>query len=63
MKGQGKKLSDFLIDRKVPLDRKGEVLVIADGDAIIWVCGMRLDERYRVEKDTGRILRMEYRPL
>ena len=63
MKGQEKKLSDFLIDRKVPLDRKGEVLVIADGDAIIWVCGMRLDERYRVEKDTGRILRMEYRPL
>lgn len=62
MKGQEKKLSDFLIDRKVPLDRKGEVLVIADGDTVIWVCGMRIDERYRVEKDTGRVLRMEFRP-
>ena len=60
MKGKEKKLSDFLIDEKVPLDRKGEVLVVADGDKIVWICGMRVDDRYRVVKDTNRIMKLEF---
>lgn len=63
MKGKEKKLSDFLIDRKVPLDRKGEVLVVADGEAILWVCGMQIDERYRIGPETKRSMRMEFRSL
>lgn len=56
-----KKVSDFLIDSKISLDRKREVLVVADGDKIIWVCGMRLDDRYRVVGDTQSVVRMEIR--
>lgn len=62
MKGE-KKLSDFLIDTKVPLDRKRQVLVVTDGKQILWVCGMRMDERYRVGKETKRVLKMELRKL
>ena len=62
MKGE-KKLSDFLVDRKVPLDRKRQVMVVTDGEAIIWVCGMRLDERFRVGKEARKILKLELRPL
>ncbi len=62
MKGE-KKLSDFLIDQKVPLDRKRQVMVVTDGKSIIWVCGMRIDERFKVRAETKRILKMELQPL
>ncbi len=61
MKKGEKKVSDFLIDEKVPLDRKSEVLVITDADRIIWVCGMRIDERFRVKRTSKKILKLELR--
>lgn len=61
MEGE-KKISDYLIDQKVPLDKKAGVLVVADGERIIWVCGMRLDERFRIEEGTEQALRMEIVP-
>ncbi|MEO7211933.1 tRNA lysidine(34) synthetase TilS [Mucilaginibacter sp.] len=50
------KLSDFFIHQKVPLHKKGEVpvLVNANGD-IIWLGGYRLDERYKVDKNTKKV--------
>ncbi len=53
MKGK-KKLSDFFIEQKIPLSKKNEVGVLENknGD-IIWICGYRLDERYKV-KNTGK---------
>ncbi len=56
-----KKLSDFLIDSKVSLEKKREVMVVADRENIVWVCGMRLDDRYRVDAETTRVLRLEIR--
>lgn len=62
MKGE-KKLSDFLIDAKVPLDRKRQILVVTNGKQIVWVCGMRLDERYRVGRETKQVVKLELRKL
>jgi tRNA(Ile)-lysidine synthase len=58
MKGQ-KKVSEFLIDNKVPLDLKRRILVVADEKKIVWVCGMRIDDRVRVTKKTKRYLKLE----
>ncbi|MCC7438858.1 MAG: tRNA lysidine(34) synthetase TilS [Armatimonadetes bacterium] len=55
-----KKISDFLIDEKIALDAKRDVLVLADDQTIIWVCGMRLDERYRITPETKNVLRIEF---
>lgn len=55
-----KKVSDFLIDEKVALDAKRDILVLTDGQEIIWVCGMRLDERYRITPETKNVLRLEF---
>lgn len=55
-----KKVSDFLIDEKTPLDAKRDILVLTDGQEIIWVCGMRLDERYRITPETKNVLRLEF---
>ncbi|GAB3227889.1 tRNA lysidine(34) synthetase TilS [Hymenobacter seoulensis] len=56
MKGK-KKLSDFLIDQKVPLNLKEnvQVLVSADGK-IAWVIGFRPDDRFKVTEETERVL-------
>ena len=62
MKGE-KKLSDFLIDQKVPLDQKRQVMVVTDGENIVWVCGMRIDERFKIGKNTKRVLKLELQSL
>lgn len=47
MKGS-KKLSDIMIDAKVPLRKRGSVPVFEDGLGIIWVPGLATAERTRV---------------
>lgn len=51
-----KKVSDFLIDLKVPVSIKEKVLLLLSGDEIMWVMGYRIDERFRVTGQSGRIL-------
>jgi tRNA(Ile)-lysidine synthase len=51
-----KKVSDFMIDAKIPLNLKERVYVMESEGEIVWVIGYRLDERYKVTKDTQRIL-------
>ena len=41
-----KKLSDLLIDRKIPLHLKHFVCVLTSSDEIAWVAGIHLDARY-----------------
>ncbi|MBC8083586.1 MAG: tRNA lysidine(34) synthetase TilS [Hymenobacter sp.] len=56
MKGK-KKLSDFLIDQKVPLNLKDSVWVLTSADGkLAWVVGFRPDERFKVTAATERVL-------
>jgi len=52
---QKKKLSDFLIDKKIPRSAKEKILVLCSEDKIIWVIGQRLDNRYRITDGTKKI--------
>jgi tRNA(Ile)-lysidine synthase len=54
---QRKKVSDFLIDTKVPLSDKAAVTVIESEDEIIWVVGYRISNRFKITSDTKRSLR------
>ena len=54
--GNRKKLQDFFVDEKVPRDERDVVPVVLSGDEIIWVAGMRADERFTPGKDTRRFL-------
>lgn len=57
MKRGTRLLSDFLTDLKCSLFEKQEQwLACTPDDAIVWVCGRRIDHRYRVTADTRRIL-------
>jgi tRNA(Ile)-lysidine synthase len=51
-----KKISDFLIDLKIPVTKKEKVLLLLSGSEVMWVMGYRIDDRYRVTPRTERIL-------
>ena len=47
-----KKLSDFLIDQKVPRPYKAQVWVVTSGGKIVWVVGHRIDDRFKLTAAT-----------
>ncbi|MBD3178279.1 MAG: tRNA lysidine(34) synthetase TilS, partial [Candidatus Latescibacteria bacterium] len=57
MKGT-KKLSDLMIDCKVPLHRREKIPVISDAGGIAWVPGLATSERTRVTEKSSRITRI-----
>jgi tRNA(Ile)-lysidine synthase len=56
--GMNKKklISDFLIDQKVPLNLKKEVYLLTSNGSIVWVMGMRIDDRFKVTDKTERVV-------
>ena len=54
-----KLLSDYLTDRKVPLNEKQHQLVVEDQThAIVWVAGREIDHRNRITENTKQILKL-----
>ncbi len=51
-----KKVSKLLIDAKMPLHDKEHVWVLEHDKRIIWLAGMRLDERFKVQERTEQVL-------
>lgn len=58
MKGE-KKISDFLIDLKVPINLKRKQYVLLSGDDIMWVVGYRINNKYRITENTKQAIRFE----
>jgi tRNA(Ile)-lysidine synthase len=56
MKGKSKKLQDFFTDRKVDRQERGKVPLLVAPEGILWVVGMRQDERFVVRSETTRCL-------
>ena len=51
-----KKLSNFFVDEKVPLPRKKDVPILINGNGdLIWIGGMRQDNRYKVTATTKKV--------
>jgi len=60
--GKRKKLQDYFVDEKIPRDMRDTVPLLVSGDSIAWVAGYRSDERFRVDKETKRVLQCEIKP-
>jgi tRNA(Ile)-lysidine synthase len=53
-----KKISDFLIDIKMPVTEKDSVSVIESGGVIVWIVGLRIHDHLKVTDRTRQVLRM-----
>ncbi|GAB3821375.1 tRNA lysidine(34) synthetase TilS [Pontibacter rugosus] len=51
-----KKISDFLIDKKVPANLKSQTLVLVSDQSIAWVVGQRPDNRFKVSDKTEQVV-------
>jgi tRNA(Ile)-lysidine synthase len=56
-----KKIARFLIDNKLSRSEKEKVMVVLSGNKIIWVAGMRIDERVKLKPGTDMIFIIKYR--
>jgi tRNA(Ile)-lysidine synthase len=57
MKGN-KKLSDFLTEQKVPSSDKNKILVLTNNETIVWVVGLRINEKFKYTKKTKKVLKL-----
>lgn len=54
-----KKLSDYLIDKKLSVPEKENCYVMETDGNIIWIVGDRIDNRFRIRSSTHRVLIIE----
>jgi tRNA(Ile)-lysidine synthase len=55
-----KKLSDYFVDEKVSLLQKKRIPIFESNGEIVWVCGKRLDDRFKVTKGTRSVIKLEF---
>jgi tRNA(Ile)-lysidine synthase len=53
-----KKVSDFLTDSKVSSADKKNQLVLTNGNNIVWVVGLRIDDRFKINSQTKKIYKL-----
>ena len=54
-----KKVSDFFIDNKIPVPVKKNTWILASGQDIVWIIGLRIDNRFKVTENTTKVLKLQ----
>ena len=54
--GGRKKLKDFLIDAKVPKEKRDKLPLLADGSHVLWVFGYRISDAVKITESTQLVL-------
>jgi tRNA(Ile)-lysidine synthase len=60
MQGRSKKIQDLLVDNKISIAEKNRLRVLTSSDQIIWVVGIRLDERVKISELTTNVLKLSF---
>ena len=55
-----RKLSDLLVDAKIPRRERPGTPVVRDGERIVWLAGVRMSEEYRVGPHTRTAVRLTW---
>ncbi len=51
-----KKIKDYFINEKIPLLERDSIMMIADGNHIIWIPGYRISSFYKITDETRQVL-------
>ncbi|MCF8002375.1 MAG: tRNA lysidine(34) synthetase TilS [Halanaerobiales bacterium] len=56
-----KKVKDFFIDNKVPDYMRDKIPIVFDGkENLIWICGYRMAEQFKLEKESKKTILIKY---
>ena len=58
-----KKVSDFLVDQKIPRIKKERLLILVSKKEICWLVGLRIDERFKLKKSTKGVVQIVVKDL
>lgn len=58
--GNTKKLNRCMIDEKIPADQREKVPLIVCEDEVLWMVGSRMNERYKINPQTRKVLVLNY---
>ena len=59
--GGRKKLKKYFVDEKIPRRDRDNVLLVADGNHVLWVVGHRISEACKVKPDTKKVVKLVYK--
>lgn len=55
-----KKLKEYFIDNKIPIEERDKKLLLADGNHILWVLGYRMSDGAKLSADTRRQIEFKW---
>ena len=58
--GHTKRLKEYFINEKIPLEAREKIFLLAQDSHIIWVVGGRLSAEFKIEENTKRILEVRF---
>ena len=56
--GKTQKLKAYFINEKIPNEERDKILLVADGNHILWIVGYRKNCFYQVTKDTKQVIKI-----
>ena len=57
--GKRKTVKAYMIDEKIPRQERDRILLLAEGNHILWIVGYRISEYYKVTENTKKILQVQ----
>ncbi|KJR43953.1 Lysidine-tRNA(Ile) synthetase [Candidatus Magnetoovum chiemensis] len=57
--GKRKKLQDFFVDAKVPVNIRDHIPIVLSNNDIIWIAGYRADDRFKITTKSAKFVKLE----
>ncbi len=59
LEGHQKRLKDYFVNEKIPLEQRGEIWLLTEGAHVIWVVGGRISSAYNIDAHTEKVLEVQ----